>query len=155
MPDDDGFDAQAAAAELEAALAGDTLADEELARTQRRLAREADLEVGRRVQRVLLDLLDVLDDLDRAAEAARASHDAMLQGIELVQRRFLAVLAKHGVTPVDALGEPFDPAVHEAVTAVPAASPEQAGRVVVVLRKGYRMGDSLLRPAGVVVAQNR
>jgi molecular chaperone GrpE len=152
MPDDGGFDALSAAAELEAALAGASLAEDEIARARERLERDAGLEVERRTQAVLRDLLEVLDDVDRALEAARAAGDALLLGLELVQRRFLAVLAKHGVTPIAALGEPFDPAVHEAVSVLPAAGPEQAGRVVAVTRAGYRVGDTLLRPAGVVVA---
>jgi len=106
----------------------------------------------RGMQRVLLDLIELLDDLDRALEAGDSS--PLRQGIELVRRRFLAVLASHGVTPIVALGEPFDPAIHDAVSMLPAATREQAGRVIAVVRAGYRMGDAALRPAGVVVAKS-
>jgi molecular chaperone GrpE len=165
MPDENrgddqaGFDAVAAAAELEAALVGGGggLADEEIARVRERLEREARRELLSWTQRVLVDMIGVLDDLERAIAAARAGKDAspLLGGIELVQRGFLAALARHGATPIAAAGERFDPRLHEAISVVPTDDPDQDGRVVAVLREGYMLGDQLLRPAGVVTAKKR
>ena len=70
----------------------------------------------------------------------------------MVRRQFLAKLESFGVTRIASDGEPFDPAVHEAITAVPAASADR-GRIVGVVRHGYRIGDEVLRPALVAVAK--
>jgi len=134
MPDDDGFDALGAAAELDAILRGDGVsiegleselvvlrarladtetalraadaradrAEEEISRARERLARDAQLEIGRGKQRVLLDLIELLDDLDRALEAGDGS--PLRQGIELVRRRPLGY-AMRG-RPRTQLGEP-------------------------------------------------
>jgi molecular chaperone GrpE len=126
--------------------------DEARIRLRREIAK--DVERGRR--EILADLLDVVDNLDRALEATRARSgpaDALVQGVEMVLRQFLSKLAALGVTRIDAAGQRFDPALHEAVTAVPAASPEDDGRIVGIVRHGYRIGDDVLRPAAVAVAK--
>jgi molecular chaperone GrpE len=128
--------------------------DESRLRLRREIAR--DVERGRR--EILADLLDVVDSLDRALEAARASAasdgaDPLLQGIALVHRQFLAKLEGFGVKRIESEGQRFDPAVHEAISAVPAAAPDQDGVVVGVVRHGYRIGDDVLRPAAVAVAK--
>jgi molecular chaperone GrpE len=121
-----------------------------------RLRREIGKDVERGRREIISDLLEVLDNLDRALEATRAgaSPEALLQGVELVRRQFLAKLEGMGVTPIDAApGQPFDPSQHEAVTAVPAADPADDGNVVGVIRRGYRINDTVLRPAAVAVAK--
>lgn len=142
---------------LAAADARADRAEEEIDRARERLAREAERELAARSGRVLLDLIAVLDDLDRAVQAARggAEGSALLHGVELVQRKFRAALAAHGVTSIAALGARFDPALHEAISVVPATSAGDHERVVAVTREGYRRGDELLRPASVVVARAR
>jgi molecular chaperone GrpE len=112
-----------------------------------------DIERGRRI--MLVELLDVIDNLDRAIEAGRGSsapEDPLLRGVELVRRLFIAKLEGFGVTRVEALGERFDPATHEAVTTVPVADAAQDGIVCGVVTPGYRVGDEVLRPALVAVA---
>jgi molecular chaperone GrpE len=105
---------------------------------------------------VVKDLLAVVDNLDRAIEHASASTSAdfegMLQGVELVRRELLGVLAKHGVSAIEAEGEVFDPNLHEALAQVEDDS-IPAGRVGRVLQKGYRLHDRLLRPARVMVSK--
>jgi len=120
-----------------------------------RLRREIGKDVERGRREILADLLDVLDNLDRALDAARQSPspDALLQGVEMVQRQFLAKLEGFGVRRIDVAGAPFDPSVHEAVSTVPAQSSDQDGRVVGVVRHGYTIGDDVLRPAAVAVAK--
>jgi molecular chaperone GrpE len=120
-----------------------------------RLRREIakDIERGRR--EIIADLLEVLDNLDRAIEAptAGASPEALLQGVELVRRQFLAKLEGLGVRRIDAEGQDFDPAIHEAVSVVPVTDPAEDGKVIGVVRRGYRINDDVLRPAAVAVAK--
>jgi molecular chaperone GrpE len=120
-----------------------------------RLKREISKDVERARREILADLLDVVDNLDRALDAARQSPspDALLQGVEMVQRQFLGKLEALGVKRIDVAGAAFDPAVHEAVSTMPAQSPEHEGRVVGVIRHGYTIGADVLRPASVAVAR--
>lgn len=122
-----------------------------------RLRREIAKDVERGRREILADLLDVLDNLDRAVESARqsASPEALRQGVEMVQRQFVGKLEGLGVTRIDVAGATFDPSVHEAVSTVPAQSPDQDGCVVGVVRHGYMIGADVLRPASVAVAKTR
>lgn len=128
--------------------------DESRLRLRREIAK--DVERGRR--EILADLLEVVDNLDRALDAATSgtapdASQALRQGVEMVRRQFLSKLEGFGVRRIDSDGQQFDPALHEAISTVPAASPEQDGRVVGVVRHGYRIGDDVLRPASVAVAK--
>lgn len=120
-----------------------------------RLRREISKDIERGRREILADLLEVLDNLDRALDAARLSPspEALQQGVEMVRRQFLSKLEGLGVTRIDVDGSTFDPEVHEAVSAVPAASAADEGRVVGVIRHGYRIGGDVLRPASVAVAR--
>jgi molecular chaperone GrpE len=130
-------------------------ASSEFEEARLRLRREISKDVERARREVLAEILEVLDNLDRAVDAAgRAqSVDSVIQGIDLVRRQFLSKLEGLGVTRIDASGQPFDPQLHEAVTTIPASSPEQDGLVVGVVRHGYRVGTDVLRPATVAVAK--
>lgn len=107
-------------------------------------------------ENLVKDLLGAVDNLDRAIEHARrsgsADFESMLQGVELVQRELNGVLAKHGVTRIEAAGELFDPTVHEAIAQKEEGS-VPANTVVEVYQPGYRLWDRLLRPARVVVSK--
>jgi len=153
-------------AELEAQLAEkDRLAQEFIAKYRQaagefeesrlRLRREISKEVERGRREILSDLLEVVDNLDRAIESAKkpAGAETLLQGVEMVRRQFLGKLEGLGVKRIDASGEAFDPTVHEAISTVPASSPEDDGRVVGIVRHGYRIGEDVLRPAAVAVAK--
>jgi molecular chaperone GrpE len=120
-----------------------------------RLRREISKDVERGRREILADLLDVVDNLDRALDSARqsASPDALLQGVEMVRRQFLSKLEGLGVKRIEIAGAAFDPLKHEAVSMVPAATPEDDGRVVGVVRHGYTIGEDVLRPASVAVAK--
>jgi molecular chaperone GrpE len=120
-----------------------------------RLRREISKDIERSRRDILSELLDVLDNLDRALESAKgsASYDALLQGVEMVRRQFIAKLEGFGVTRIDAQGQAFDPTLHEAISSVPATSPDQDGQIVGTVRSGYRIGDEVLRPAAVAVAK--
>ena len=121
-----------------------------------RMRREIMKDVERSRRDVIAEMLEVLDNLDRALESARAgaSHDALLQGVDMVRRQFLAKLESLGVKRIEADNRPFDPLLHEAISSVPASSPDQDGIVVGTARTGYTIGDEVLRPAAVAVAKS-
>ncbi|MFW5947025.1 MAG: nucleotide exchange factor GrpE [Gemmatimonadota bacterium] len=98
-------------------------------------------------------LLDVLDDLQRVAEGSDdVNAAAVLEGVQLVEKKFMTVLEAAGLTPVEAEGR-FDPEVMEALGTVPTDDPDQDGEVADVFQRGYRLQDMLLRPARVRVYQ--
>jgi molecular chaperone GrpE len=121
-----------------------------------RLRREISKDIERTRREILSELLEVVDNLERALDAARRSPsaDALLQGVEMVRRQFLSKLEGLGVKPIESGDGRFDPALHEAVSTVPASAPDQDGMVVGVIRQGYRIGDDVLRPAAVAVAKS-
>ena len=101
----------------------------------------------------------MLDNLDRALEAGTGPgpdprFDSFVQGVALVRQQFISTLEGLGVTRVDPMKQPFDPSKHEAVSTVPAPSPDLDGRVIGVVRPGYVMGEEVLRPAQVAVARS-
>ncbi|HTI05024.1 MAG TPA: nucleotide exchange factor GrpE [Gemmatimonadales bacterium] len=98
-------------------------------------------------------LADALDDLSRFAHIDPAQTDAktLHEGVDLVERKMWKELEAAGVTRIDQAGVPFDPNMHEAVTMQPAAKPEQDHTVGQVVQPGYKMRDTLLRPARVIV----
>ena len=104
---------------------------------------------GRRA--ALLPLLPVLDALERALQTGSTDRE-FFDGVAALQRLFLTALREAGAEPIDAVGQPFDPSVHEAVATAPAESGVTPGTVVRETRRGWRLGDELLRPAQVVVA---
>jgi molecular chaperone GrpE len=118
---------------------------------RRRVARDegAAQLAGRRA--ALLPLLAVVDNLERAL-AAGSSDPAFYEGVMATQRQFLGALAEAGARPLESVGKPFDPALHEIVATV---APGEFGPGIVAseVRRGWRLGDDLLRPAQVVVAQ--
>jgi molecular chaperone GrpE len=107
---------------------------------------------------VIRDLLPVIDDFDRAlaapvdAEGGAAAVDRYRAGVDLIRRQLLEVLRRNGVEPFDAVGRDFDPEWHEAVTTEP-ANGHRDGEVTAEIRRGYRIGQRLLRPAMVRVAK--
>jgi molecular chaperone GrpE len=141
--------------QLQEAIAKYRQAAGEFEESRLRLRREIAKDIARGRREILADLLEVVDNLDRAIESARkpTSPDALLQGVEMVRRQFLGKLEGLGVTRIATEGEAFDPALHEAVSTVPASSPDQDGRVVGIVRHGYRIGEDVLRPAAVAVAK--
>jgi len=131
----------------------------EFEESRTRLRREISKEIERGRREILADLLDVVDNLDRALDAARASGggdklDALLQGVDMVRRQFLAKLEGFGVKRIESQGQAFDPSLHEALSAVPASDAAPDGTIVGVIRHGYRIGDDVLRPASVAVAKS-
>ena len=103
---------------------------------------------------LLSKVLTVLDDFDRALETVPpGSNEAWVDGIRLVERKLRALLEAEGVRQIDALGEPFDPNLHEAVVYEETAD-HPDNQVIGELQRGYRLGDRVLRPSLVRVANN-
>jgi molecular chaperone GrpE len=120
-------------------------------RERRELSEAASLDLIR-------ELLPVVDDLERALAAAAAqpssapAAEAFLRGVELIHRQVLEVLRRRGVEPIDVVGHDFDPAWHEAVATDPLDG-RRPGEITHEVRRGYRIGHRLVRPAMVKVAQ--
>ena len=100
---------------------------------------------------IIKKVLPALDDLERALQN-RPAEDAWANGIELVVRKFQNILESEGVTKIEALGAEFDPNFHEAISHEPADG-ERSGSVIGVVQNGYMLGDRVIRPALVRVAQ--
>ena len=119
---------------------------------RKRAAREREEYVALANERLLKELLPVLDDLERALNAAEDHEEAQLEeGVRLVHRSLASLLARNGVEEIATDGK-FDPHVHEALLAQPAEDREQ-GDVLDVIQKGYKLGDRVVRPARVIVAE--
>jgi molecular chaperone GrpE len=126
----------------------------ELDNFKKRTARERD-EATRLANEVLIkDLLPVVDNLERAVAHASGGGNGkpLVEGVEMVLRQFLDVLTKHGAVQMLAVGQPFDPAKHEAMTQVE-SDDHEPNSVVEEHQKGYLFRDRLLRPALVSVAK--
>ena len=132
------------------------LADAENSRKRsERDRREAEQYGGSKLAR---DLLPVYDNLKRAMDAAsddtRTTSAALLEGVELTLRELTNVMNKHGVKPVSpAIGDTFDPQLHQAMFEAPLPG-TKAGQIVQVLLEGFVLHDRLLRPAQVGVSSN-
>ena len=122
----------------------------------RRRSQKERAEAGGRAQAELVkQLIDALDDLSRFAHIDPASTDAttVVEGVSMVEKKLIKLLGGAGLEIVDPAGQPFDPALHEAVATEPAASRDDDHQVARVYQLGYLFGGQLLRPARVVVRQ--
>jgi molecular chaperone GrpE len=100
---------------------------------------------------ILKKVLPVLDDLERALQN-RSAEDAWASGIELIVRKFQNILESEGLKKIDALEKEFDPNFHEAISHE-SANGVQSGHVIAVVQNGYILGERVIRPALVRVAQ--
>ena len=122
--------------------------------TRQRLNRSAEERAAAEKAKFIASLLPVLDNLDRAIQAIddNASLEAILQGIQSTATNFQNALNNAGVEAISALGEHFNPELHEAVDTVP-SEPDLDGMVIEEYSRGFRIGDRLLRPARVKVGR--
>jgi molecular chaperone GrpE len=129
----------------------------DLENTRKRQKRELEDAKFDTKNKVLKEMLPVVDNLERAIEHANVGGDGdsalkpIVEGVQLVLRQFMTAFERLDVTPIDAMGQPFDPNLHEAISQQESDQPP--GTVIQVLQRGYRAGDRLLRPALVVVAK--
>ena len=103
---------------------------------------------------ILEELLPLVDDLERALsiEVGAEGADAYRRGVELIHRQLVETIRKRGVTPIEAVGTDFDPYYHQAVSYEPAKG-RREGEIIEEFRRGYMLGDRLLRPSMVKVAK--
>lgn len=122
---------------------------------RKRLLREKDEAVRFAASAVLSDIIPSLDNLDLALEHAKgnAACKDFFVGVEMTRKLLMEALQKHGLSQVGAVGEIFDPAIHEAMSLVQdPAVPD--GAISALMTRGYKLHDRLLRPAKVIVAKN-
>lgn len=130
---------------------------------RRRTEQEKALSVSLGKSLVISSLLDIVDDFERSLEATNKAeaesgdepspmYQSLKSGVELVHQKLTGELRKLGVEPIDAVGQPFDEELHEAMMQQPASEGQEAGIVLTEIQRGYRMGDRILRHARVIVS---
>lgn len=126
----------------------------EFENTKKRLQRERELSLKYAEENILKELLPGIDNIERAMEQDQDSNsvESLLEGVELTRKGLLATLEKFGVNPIESIGEPFDPNIHEAV-AMEETEAMEPNRVLKEFQKGYRYKDRLLRAAKVIVSK--
>lgn len=124
--------------------------------TRQRLNRSADERAVGEKARFITGLLPAMDDLERAIEAVsgNAPREAVLEGIRSIATSIQSALSNAGVEPIAAVGEEFNPELHEAVDTEETGD-DMDGRVIAEYSRGFRMGERLLRPARVKVGRAR
>lgn len=127
----------------------------ELENFRKRMQREKEDLVRFANENLLREILTVVDNLERAIEHARKNEETvqgLLEGVEMTLSQCQKLLEKFGVTPVVAVGEPFDPTWHEAMGQLESAE-HPANTVLQEMQKGYVLNDRLLRPALVLISK--
>src|SRR4030095_500247 len=120
---------------------------------RKRTRRDMDEAALKAKEAVLKEMLPVVDNLERALSAAQAGQGAgIVDGVKLVLRQFASALERFDVKPIEAVGQAFDPAFHEAITQL-ATTEHPNGTVVAEMQRGYTIGNRLLRPSLVAVAK--
>ena len=104
-------------------------------------------------EKVITAILPVMDDMERALEQMRKAEDvqAVVEGVELIQKKFMGILEKQGIKPIETKDADFDVEVHEAIAQFPAPSEELKNKVVDCTLKGYKLNEKVIRHAQVVV----
>jgi molecular chaperone GrpE len=144
---------QEQAARLDEVLRAYSRLQQEREDFRRRLERERDRVLDVERGNVALVLLEAVDELDRSLAAAPPECGAVTEGVRLIRDGLLRRALAGGIQRLEVLGQPFDPAMHEAVDVVSCDRAEDDGRVVEEIRAGYRQGERVLRPARVRVGR--
>ena len=118
---------------------------------RKRVDRDREAQQAAGVREFVAELLPVIDNLERAVEALGGAGTPIVAGVDMVRGQLTGLLAGRGVQEIAAHAAAFDPEVHEAVAQHPTVEHAE-GTVVHVAEKGYRIGDTVIRPAKVVVA---
>ena len=106
-------------------------------------------------EKTITAILPVLDDMERAIANMQKSEDAKawLEGVELINNKFLKILSQEGLNKIETEGADFDTDYHEAIAMIPAPNEEQKGKVLDCVQTGYKLNDKVIRHAKVAVAQ--
>ncbi|MBL7664254.1 MAG: nucleotide exchange factor GrpE [Bacteriovoracaceae bacterium] len=129
----------------------------EMENLRKRADRERDEFLKYGNEKILKGLLEVVDNFERTVDALKGDEDSKIKnivtGIDMVGKQFIKVLEKFGLEQVKALGEEFDPNLHEALSQMPAEG-KKDDEIIQVYEKGYKLNGRLIRPAKVIVAKN-
>jgi molecular chaperone GrpE len=108
----------------------------------------------RLLEALMEELLPILDNFERALQAAEATRELepLLEGVRLTERQIKALLARYDIHPIEAVGQPFDPNLHEAIQRIETDEYED-GVIIDEVERGYRIGERVLRPSRVIVAR--
>lgn len=117
---------------------------------KKRTARDREMITNLANERFAVDIIEVLDNFERAIKADDAH---LREGLVQIQQLLISQLQRHGISPVDAIKKPFNPAEHEAIAHVP--SEEAEGLVIDEVARGYRMHDKIIRHAKVAVSKGK
>ncbi|MCS6935401.1 MAG: nucleotide exchange factor GrpE [Chitinophagales bacterium] len=122
---------------------------------KKRMARERLELIQQAAKDIIKDLLPVLDDFERAQKSLENTGDvqAVKEGLTLVHNKLLGILSNRGLKAMESIGKDFDVELHEAITEVPAPTPEQAGKVIDEVEKGYYLHEKIIRFAKVIVGK--
>lgn len=125
----------------------------ELENFRKRSQKELDAERQYRSMPMVRDVLPVLDGLQRALQVAKSTKDVeqLLQGVEMLTQQFDAALSRQSVVPIKAVGEPFDPMLHEAIQQAP-SNDHPPMTVLHEVERGYQLFDRVVRPSKVIVS---
>ena len=102
---------------------------------------------------VIIDMLEVLDDCERAEKQMSNLDDMAKEGVMLVFNKLKSLLTAKGLKPMETINQDFNPDIHEAITEIPAPTPELKGKVIDEIQKGYYLNDKIIRYAKVVVGK--
>ena len=119
---------------------------------RKRIERDNEMTYATMKGDIIKKVLPVLDDLERALQNRPSNSGAWVSGIELIQKKLLSILEAEGVQRIEAVGAAFDPNFHEAISHEPIVG-VQSGHVIAVVQNGYMLGERVIRPALVRVAQ--
>ncbi|MBI1924844.1 nucleotide exchange factor GrpE [Candidatus Poribacteria bacterium] len=126
----------------------------EFENTKKRAEREKEEFLKYALEGIVKDLIPTVDNIERAIESTKQSKDfdALAEGIQMIHKQFLNLLERRGVTPIEAVGQPFDPTQHEAIVLMESEEfPEN--RVIQEFQRGYLLHDRVVRPAMVSVSK--
>jgi len=128
-------------------------AQAELENFRRRMLRDVESQLKFAAMPLVHDLLDVVDNLHRATDATAegAGAEGVIAGVRMVQQQLATVLAKHHCRPIESLGQPFDPNIHQAIAQHP-SNEYPAGTVMMETSIGFLMHDRVIRPSMVIVS---
>lgn len=126
---------------------------------RKRTAREKELLLRFGAEPIAAALLPAIDDLERSVQATKLAADnpaslpLVIEGLDMVQRKFLQALEQQSIRPIEAVGKPFDSHEHEAIASLPTDDPSKKGIVIEQVERGYRYHDRVIRYAKVITGE--
>lgn len=138
--------------EKRAALEEKERARADFLNSKRRLEEQFKTDRERLIERVIEDFLPLIDSFETALAHKNDSEGQWEKGVRAIHAQFISILKRYDITEIDAEGKPFNPQEHEAISTMQGEKGEAPDTVLQVLQKGYRRGDTIIRPAKVVIS---